>query len=336
MDVDKLSAINEKVYSFMEKLPEYPTIEIMRQAFRLLPFENLTDYDIRDERLKTVLKGPTRDTNLELENPVILAAGYSEPYMLEKALKMGFGAVTAKCSKEPIKGSKGRTIIRTPKGPLNSIGYKNPGMVATREHIEDISGRVSPTKGIILQISDSSIGNYCSVIDYMDDVPIIRAFEISSCWNSPENERLDFFDDYGLSMDLCRETRKYTRKPLILKLPRAGDCPGMYKTIKIALDNGFTVLNYGNTKRVKDRRFRSGEGGRSGPGLYHDTLTNAYGLHKEFGNYADIIGTGGIDSPYRAREIKEKGHAKALSYITAFPGNIFLARQINEFLRTEL
>jgi dihydroorotate dehydrogenase len=335
MDADKLSSMNKKLYSFIEKLPEYPTIEPIRFLFRIFPIECFFGYGVHDERLKTVLRGPTKGTGLELENPVILAAGY-ELKIVEKSMKMGFGAGTAKCSKDPREGNKGRTIIRTPEGPLNSVGYRNPGMIATRKYMEKIEDRVSPSKGIILNISDSSIDNYCSVIDYMDDVPIIKAFETDNCLNSPGNERLDFFSDPGCANDLFRETRKSTEKPLILKLPRSEDCPGMHKIIETALDNGYTILNYANTKRVKDKRFKSGECGRSGPSLYEDTLENVETLYLEFGNHADIIGTGGIHSPASAYLIWKKG-AKGISFITAFPSDIFLAKRIiGYFLKTRI
>jgi len=327
MDADKLSILNKKFYSLIEKLPEYPTIDFMRFLLRVSPIEKIFDYEVHDESLKTVLRGPPDGYNLELENPVILAAGY-EPEIVEKSLKMGFGAGTAKCSKDTREGNKGRTIIRTPEGPLNSVGYKNPGMIAIRKYLGKIEERVSPSKGIILNISDSCIDNYCSVIDYMDDVPVIKAFEIDNCLNSPESERLDFFSNPDFAKDLFRETKQLTEKPLILKLPRSGDCQEMHEIIKIALNNRYTILNYANTKRVEDSRFVSGKGGMSGPALFEDTLENVEMLHREFGSYADIIATGGIYSPACAYLLWKKG-AKAVSYITAFPSDIFLAKRIN-------
>lgn len=327
MDIDRLSALNKRFYSYIERLPEYPAIEVMRFLFHILPTEHLSDYEVRDENLKTVLRGPTKDANLKLENPVILAAGYSEPYMLEKALQMGFGGVTAKCSKEPMEGNKGRTIIRTPEGPLNSVGYKNPGMVKSYAYLEKIRKKAAPSKRIIVNISDSSVENYCEVIGHMD--PVADAFEIGNCLNSPKGKRLDFFHDDDLARYLFSNARACTEKPLILKLPRSEDCPRMYGTIAIALDNGYTILNYANTKRVKDRRFSLGECGLSGPALFEDTLKNVEMLYREFGNHADIIGTGGIHSPASAYLVRKKG-AKAIGYITAFPRDIFLAKKINQ------
>ena len=336
MYAEKLSSLNKKFYSFIEKLPEYPTIGIMRFLFRILPFEYLGNHEVEDERLKTVLRGPAKDSNLELENPVILAAGYSEPFMLRKAARMGFSAVTAKCSKEPMEGNKGRTIIRTPEGPLNSAGYKNMGMVKSYAYLEKIRKKVGPSKRIILNISDSCVDNYLAIIRYMDDmerkngIAVVDAFELNSCPNTCDSGRFDFFSNHEYAKDIFRESRKATKKPIILKLPRREDSPDIYKhTIPIAIDNGVTILNYANTKRVKDPRFSSGECGLSGPALLEDTLENVEMLYREFGDHADIIATGGIYSPASAYLARKKG-AKGISYITAFPSDIFLAKRINQ------
>jgi dihydroorotate dehydrogenase len=335
MDADALSYASRMLYSFIEKLPEYPTIELMRFLFRILPIENLTDYEVHDESLKTVLRG-TNGSGMELENPVILAAAYSESYMLEKALKLGFAAVTAKCSKEPMEGNKGRTIIRTPEGPLNSVGYKNMGKVKSYAYLEKIRKKAAPSKRMFLNISDSCIENYISVIRYMDEMELkngiaaVDAFELSRCPNKRASERLDFFSNHEYAKDLFREARKATKKPIILKLPRRKDFPGIYRhTIPIAIDNGVTILNYANTEIVEDSRFETGFCGRSGPALLEDTIENVDLLYREFGDYADIIATGGIYSPAGAYLVGKKG-AKGISYATAFPADIFLAKRINQ------
>jgi dihydroorotate dehydrogenase len=329
MDAGKLSRFNKKLYSVVEKLPEYPTIDIMRWFFQHLPIEHMADFEVMDGSLRTVLRGPSHEQNIRLVNPIILAAGYHEPRILRKAAQMGFGAVTAKVSRYPREGNERPIIIRTAYGPENSEGFRNLGMEALYPGLQKIKNDY-PAKAIILNISDCSIDNYITVVTYMD--PVVDMFELNSCQNSPDSERIDFFVDHQYAEDLFSEVRKTTKKPISLKLPRARDFPEIYsETIPAAMDNGITVLNYGNTLRVKNSRFKSGIGGRSGQWLYPDTLENIYPLSKEFGNYADVIGTGGISSPERAYEILSDG-AKAISYMSAFPENILLARQANEFL----
>jgi dihydroorotate dehydrogenase len=332
MDVDKLASWNGKFYSVVEGVPERfqdYAIQISRQFLRL-PIERLADCKFDYENLRTVLRGPEGSTGLELESPVTLAAGYSESHILERALRLGYAAVTAKCSKEPMEGNKGRKIIRTSEGPENSIGYKNPGMKALRPKLERIRKRTGEKKRIIVNISDSSVENYCEVIGYMD--PVADAFEIGNCLNAPKGKRLDFFHDDDLARYLFRSTRSCTKKPLILKCARREDVPNLFRTCGIAVDNGYTILNYANTKRVVNAKFLTGEGARSGPGLYSDTLDGSFSLNLEFGNYADIMATGGIYIPYQAYEVMERGGAKAFAHLTGFPPNIFFAIQTNRDL----
>jgi dihydroorotate dehydrogenase len=326
MDADALSYANRKLYSVIERLPEYPTIELMRFLFRIFPIESLMDYDVHDERLKTVLRGPG-ESGLQLDNPVILAAGYHEPFILKKASKMGFGAVTAKVSAEPRKGNPEPTIVRTDEGPVNSVGYRNQGMEQLFRDLDAIREDVHGL-AVILNLSDSSIENYCRVVEHMDTNPSVRMFEINECLNTHEGERLDFFRDHRLAKELFSEMRKLTGKPLGLKLPRLADFPEIYGTARIAIDSGITVLNYANGKRVNESRLETGQGSLTGPVLFEDTMENTEMLYHEFGDYADIIATGGIDSPATAYLARKKG-AKAVSYITAFPRDMFLAKRIN-------
>jgi dihydroorotate dehydrogenase len=90
-------------------------------------------------------------------------------------------------------------------------------------------------------------------------------------------------------------------------------------------------MNFGNTMRVADKRFASGEGAESGSPCYYNMLFNVARIVEEYGKHVDVIGTGGINSPMRAQLTLDMG-AKAISYLTAFPSNPFLAVQIKRFL----
>ncbi len=334
MDTHYLSSAYKAFFhNVVEKLPETPTIATMRFLFRVLPVEKITDYEVKDERLRTRLRCPDSDNYLELESPVILAAGYDEPYILEKALKMGFSAVTAKVSKEPREGNRNPRIIRTPEGPANSIGYRNQGKVETRKYIERIRKRMPEGKKIIQNISDDTIDNYIEVIEYMD--PVVDMFEINNCLNSPQSDRLDFFKYPGAARDLFREIRKATKKPLCLKLPRSADFPQIYtETIPMAIDNGFTVLNYANTLRINNSRFKTGTGGLSGQALQENTVKDSLRIAREFGKYIYVMATGGINSgasAYNVLHPKEGRGVKAVQVITGFAENPLVAREIIEY-----
>jgi dihydroorotate dehydrogenase len=102
--------------------------------------------------------------------------------------------------------------------------------------------------------------------------------------------------------------------------------------IPAALEAGVRIVNYGNTRRVEEPRLSQGSGGLSGPEIFPATLANIRRTRRRFGDALELIATGGIDAPDKARAALDAG-ATAVGYFTAFitrgPG---LARRILEHL----
>src|SRR5438034_8733331 len=74
----------------LSRLPEPTAIALGQTALRLLPFDRLPAFRLDDSRLAVTLGGA------RLPNPVILAAMYYDSRILERAMRLGFGAVTTK------------------------------------------------------------------------------------------------------------------------------------------------------------------------------------------------------------------------------------------------
>src|SRR5262249_33034676 len=74
----------------LSRLPEPAAIALGQTALRLLPFDRLPAFRLDDPRLAVTLGGA------RLPNPVIIAAMYYDPRILERAMRLGFGAVTTK------------------------------------------------------------------------------------------------------------------------------------------------------------------------------------------------------------------------------------------------
>src|SRR3989442_1096536 len=74
----------------LSRLPEPTAIALGQTALRLLPFDRLPAFRLDDSRLAVTLGGA------RLPNPVILAAMYYDSRILERAMGLGFGAVTTK------------------------------------------------------------------------------------------------------------------------------------------------------------------------------------------------------------------------------------------------
>lgn len=298
---------------FLSELPEGLAIPLGRNLLRL-PMEYLDIYEAKGPELGISLGG------CELSNPVILSACYHEPWIIRKLSRMGFGAVTLKVTKEPRKGNPRPNIVRRDKGFVNCLGFRNPGKEKTGEFLKEYKG-----VPIILNVTGDSIGEYCDVVDFLQDYVDMIELNIS-CPNTENG--LYFSENHGQAKELFSETRKLTGKPMIVKLTR-GDHKDI---ISNAIDSGIGIVNYGNTLPVKEGRLSAGAGGLSGPGLYDDTVGSVKRIREEFGDDLQIIATGGIDSGEKACEVMENG-ADAVSYISGFiTRGPFLAREINEYM----
>ncbi len=298
--------------NFLSELPEGLAISLGRGLLRL-PIECLPVFEADDPELRTSLSG------CELPNPVILAACYHQPWIIRKASKMGFGAVTLKVTKNPRKGPR-PNMVRRGEGFVNCVGFENAGMEKTREFLKDYRG-----VPIILNITGDSIDEYCEVIEGLQDYADMVELNIS-CPNIEKG--LYFSENPRHAKELFKESVNLSKKPLIVKLSRGEN----REIISNALDSGIRIVNYANTLPVKEKGLPTGFGGLSGPELYEDTILNVKRIRKEFGGYLQIIATGGIDSGEKGYRAKESG-ASAISYITGFiTRGPFLAREINEYL----
>jgi dihydroorotate dehydrogenase (NAD+) catalytic subunit len=111
--------------------------------------------------------------------------------------------------------------------------------------------------------------------------------------------------------------RAATAKPLIVKISPDFRETNEEITIPAALDAGITIINYGNTRRVEEPRLSQGTGGLSGPALFATTLENVRRVRQRFGDRLELIATGGIDSPEKARQALDAG-ATACGIFTGF------------------
>ncbi len=299
--------------NFLSELPEDLAIGIGRGLLRL-PLEHLPVFEVDEPGLRTNLG------SCEIKNPVIIAACYHQPWIIRKASKMGFGAVTLKVTKKPSKGNPKPNIVRRGNGFVNCLGFENPGMEKTKEFLRGYKG--VPT---ILNITGDSIDEYCEVIECLQNYADMIELNIS-CPNTENG--LYFSENSEQAKELFKESRKVSSKPLIVKLSRGDNKEIIYK----AIDSGIEIVNYANTLPVENERLSIGSGGLSGPELYEDTILNVKSIREDFGKDLYIIATGGIDSGKKAYRAMESG-ANAVSYVTGFiTKGPLLAREINEYL----
>src|SRR6266581_154267 len=309
---------------FLSRLPEPAAIWLGQSVLQRLPLDRLSWFRLDDPRLAVTLGG------VRLPNPLILAAMYYDPRILSRAMGLGFGAVTAKSiTVDPRPGHPEPNLVRTRSdagpGLVNCNGFQNPGLTAFRAAMARLPHRVP----LIVSVAGESIDQYVRLVRELGPLGDLVEFNISS-----PNTKLvyEWSRKPGELATLLREVREATAKPLIVKLSPDFADVNEREIIPAALAAGVRIVNYGNTRRIEDRRLSQGAGGLSGPDLFPATLDNVRRTRRTFGADLEIIATGGVDSPDKAWQLLREG-ADAVGYFTGFiTRGPILARQILELL----
>ena len=291
------------------RLPERMAVALGQWGLRHLPLDRLTVFRRDDPRLEVSLGGIT------LANPLILSSMYYDTAILRRAMGLGFGAVTAKSiTGSPRPGHPHPNLVRieTAEGPglVNCNGFKNPGLEAYRRALGALPHRVP----LIVAAAGESADEYARVVAGLEAFGALVEINISS----PNTKLVYEWSSRPAELGaLFRAVRAATAKPIIVKVSPDFRDVNEERIIPAALDAGITIVNSGNTRRVDEPRLSQRTGGLSGPALFRTTVDNVRRLRDRFGAQLQIIATGGIDAPDKAREALDAG-ATACAYFTGF------------------
>jgi dihydroorotate dehydrogenase len=308
----------------LSRLPEDRAVALGQAALRLVPLDRLPLFRLEDPRLATTLGG------VRLPNPLILAAQYYDITILRRAMGLGFGAVTAKSiTRHPRPGHPAPNLVRvrTAAGPglVNCNGFKNPGLDAFARALARLPHRVP----LIVSVAGESPEDCVELVRGLGPHGDLVEFNISS----PNTKLVYAWSERPAELRAVLEAvSRAAPKPLILKIsPDFADANDR-AIIPAALEAGVRIVNYGNTRRVEDRRLSQGSGGLSGPEIFPATLDNVRRTRARFGDRLELIATGGVDAPDKARALLDAG-ATAVGYFTGFvTRGPLLARRILEEL----
>jgi dihydroorotate dehydrogenase len=291
------------------RLPERAAIALGQWGLRHLPLDRLAVFRHADPRLRTTLGG------VALANPLILSSMYYDTAILRRAMGLGFGAVTAKSiTGAPRPGHPPPTLVRidTPEGPglVNCNGFRNPGLEAYRREL----GRLPHRVPLIVAAAGESAEEYARVVAGLEAFGDLVEINISS-----PNTRLVYeWSTRPAELEgLFRAVRRATARPVIVKISPDFRETNEERIVPAALDAGIAIVNCGNTRRVDEPRLSQRVGGLSGPALFSAMLDSVRRLEDRFGDRAQIIATGGIDAPDKARQALAAG-ATACGLFTGF------------------
>jgi dihydroorotate dehydrogenase (NAD+) catalytic subunit len=211
----------------------------------------------------------------EFQNPVVLAAGTAgfgrELDGVIDLERLG-GLVTKAVSREPRAGNPPPRVAEFRGGMLNSVGLANPGLAAVRQReLVWLSSRLHRAR-VIVNVVGFEIGEYAQVIEGLEPVTGITAYELNlSCPNTSAGG-IEFGADPDCIGRIVSQCRAVTSRPLIAKLsPVLPDPCAAGMAARDAGAAGISLVNTmpGTLRHTAGGDFRLGQGygGVSGPPL---------------------------------------------------------------------
>ena len=207
------------------------------------------------------------------------------------------GAVVSKgVTPKPRAGNGGVRIAETPAGMLNSMGLENPGIEAFCRDILPEAAKL-PT-AFIVNISAGTAEEYGEMAQMLD-VEGVDGIEVNiSCPNVKEGG-IVFGTDPKQAARVTQEVKKYTKKPVIVKLsPNVTDITQMARAVEEAGADAVSLINTltGMAIDVEKRQPLLGNitGGLSGPAIKPVALRMVYQAAQAVS--IPVIGMGGIQT----------------------------------------
>lgn len=258
--------------------------------------------------------------NLHLKNPVMTASGtygYGKQYSDFYDPSLLGGIVLKGTTGQPREGNAYPRMAETPSGMLNAVGLQNIGVEAfckevypTIEHLDT---------NIIVNVSGSSIGEYCDVAAQIDALPNVPAIELNISCPNVKKGGMGFGTNPEMAAEVVAAVRKVYGKTLIVKLtPNVTSIVEMAKAAEGAGADALSLINtvLGMAVDVKRRKpvLSTVTGGLSGPCVKPIAVRCVWQVAKAVG--VPVIGLGGIATADDALEFLMAG-ARAVQVGTA-------------------
>lgn len=209
--------------------------------------------------------------NLNLKNPVMTASGtfgYGEEFSDFIDLSLLGGIVVKGTTGERRQGNPYPRMAETPSGMLNAVGLQNVG-------VDTFCERVYPRiqgidTNIIVNVSGSSIEEYCEVARKIDALEHIPAIELNISCPNVKKGGMGFGTNPEMASQVVRAVREVYHKTLIVKLtPNVTSIVDIAKAVEDAGADSVSLINtmLGMAIDVEKRRpcLSTVTGGLSGP-----------------------------------------------------------------------
>ncbi|MDO8498204.1 MAG: dihydroorotate dehydrogenase (quinone) [bacterium] len=288
---------------------------------------------------------------LELENPVMIGAGWDKEGRCVRALwQVGAAAITVGTVPEFSQpgNPKKRQFILAPGVALNRLGFNSPGMGVIDHNLKKYQGSGIPT-GVSLGVNKEVVEThpkkapeaYAAVTEYLYHHAAYFEIDVSS----PNTPKLRQLQSKGPLTDIVQAVnqtmdRLGRRIPLGIKVAPDLTLGAVDDVMETAISNQVPLLIVGNTTTSEEIKARYGErwrheaGGLSGDDEEFRRMSTVMiaHIHRQAGQRLDIIGVGGIKDGWTAME-KIMAGAKAVQIVTGLRGEgLSLPGRINSKL----
>ena len=262
----------------------------------------------------------TRIHNIVLKNPVMTASGtfgYGEEFADFIDLSRLGGIVVKGTTGERRQGNPYPRMAETPSGMLNAVGLQNVGVETfckeVYPRIKDINTK------ILVNVSGSSVEEYCRVAEQIDALDNIPGIELNISCPNVKKGGMGFGTNPDMAAQVVRAVREVYHKTLIVKLtPNVTSVVDIAKAVEQAGADSVSLINtlLGMAVDVERQRpyLSTITGGLSGPCVKPVAVRMVWQVSHAV--QIPVVGLGGITSAADALEFLMAG-AKAVEVGTA-------------------
>lgn len=257
---------------------------------------------------------------LHLKNPVMTASGtfgYGEEFAdFFDVARLG-GIMVKGTTGERRQGNDYPRMAETPAGMLNAVGLQNVGVA---NFCKEVYPRIQHLDtNIIVNVSGSSIEEYCSVAEQVDALEHIPAIELNISCPNVKKGGMGFGTKPDMAAQVVEAVRKVYHKTLIVKLtPNVTDITEIARAVEAAGADSVSLINtlLGMAIDVERQRpcLSTVTGGLSGPCVKPVAVRCVWQVAHAV--KIPVIGLGGISTAADALEFLMAG-AKAVEVGTA-------------------